>query len=1388
MQNRMSLKQFINELKNEKIETWFDLGLYIDRIRENKPISTIEFSGSYESLIEKIKERGIAFMTYYYAVDGVTMEVEKYAESFKEYIPGVPIHYIAGRILPEADKIIADYVNRKEIKELVGFDGWPLYQDFFFTKLERGSKEYNDLIIKFWDEVLVISEKLGKYIEEKNIGLLYMINVFSNPGNVSFALATALIAEYLGIPVINNTHDYYWEGGNSAINRKTKKIKKGPRDFFFTNSHLGEFFSLIEVLFPWESRSWLTVNINRNQTKHIIEKNGHNPANVTEIGTAIDTRKYINITKRTKIDTYYQLEKVLSRYKDTLIGYSVDDILNTNLVNPENPEPIIIGAKTKCLENFMTENVIFLQPTRIIGRKRIEIGFRMVKRLLSYKPFISKFRDSEKLKLTILITGPIPLGQFQYFEKLLNRFGKLLFSMDPKYRERIHLAFLFSEIDKEEFKQKFEKPIGIPELYNIASLILLPSKTEGRGLPIIEATATGVPIFCTRYSPEIVYSEVIGENLPEEDRLKVIEFDGKKIKSRHIREISRQVFYPHKYILDVEHNIRAVEKRYSLNSLVLNIENILRKLYYQINPEYYCNDCTEEAFVEYNKRVNFSNNDLKAILNTGNRHYLPGYNRLKFMFYLKSLIDPSFFRTEEQAMRGIAFYFAKNLIKNNPDKGNIPEEKITRFYNAVDYIFHYKKGEHKIRHDHSMSYRHRNKNFYPYQEYTIQELTGLINMLHSSLIQAEIKKDIEAGAHFFTDWNLALVQLTSSDNLPIDDREKLMQMLKTNIPVAHFPSKFVKYELELFALQPLRAKLKLPLHVPLTEEILIQKGETLAPTYIFAQEFSLGRWATARQIENFIVNGKDKELKLLYKYKLLQIVKTTQLSVGIHFPQLGEEALKILHKVKKQKGIIITNRRNAAIMTDIVDIDRFHIGRATYDLAASILGIPKGSGYIQFVPAGVRPTLAYPTPIQTAKDFHDALQSDKYKKLCNELGEEKVLLEIKKDAEINGSPINLVLEKLSSKEKNNSQVDYNFISGIYADGMPYNGVLAKINQKKKKWEFAILSSPSTKKVTEFTAEFEKENKVKTQIAWNGGYILNPELVGKLGLPETYIGSPLGLLIADGKLISAPLFNKPAFIIYSDGKIDIKKVNSSQGVIIKTKEEEIVFKSTNYNAKDPGDEIAYYDLMYKGKEIIGNGRTIIQLAGNKIKEIKKTKTGEKATIIPVGLTLSFPKNQIPASLKELDQELEIQIIGQENVLHAVEAGPMLVDDGNQILNMENEGWKTEFSIKTQAARLDYTDMRGPKIAIGIDDEGNLAVLTINGRIRESVGATHIDMADIMIKYGMKKVMGFDPGGSSTLVVNGKTMNISPYNSRYEENIYSLPPEPRAVSNAVIGYVI
>ncbi len=1387
------IDDILGELREQKIQTWFDLGLFIDRVKERT--SATAFTDDFTAFGNQIETGGIAFITFYFAIDGITVETEKYAKTFKNIFPNIPIHYIAGEIKPEADELIHKDAFKKVIKEMDGFDNWPLYDDFFKIKMERGSTAYNDLILKFWDEVLVLMEKLGRYIEENTISLLYPINVCSNPGNVSLALATVLISEYLGIPVMNNNHDFYWEGGNREVVIKKKGLKKGPRDFFFHNAHVGEFFSVIDMIYPWESRSWLSVNINRLQHTHLVNIKGHNPANSAMIGTAVDLKPG-QISRRDIIKALMQMASIFSNHKDTITVHKVAN----HIKSERSLKPILLGYKKLKNFNFANNNIVFLQPTRIISRKSIELNFLLVKQLFTNADFTKKFQDNPQLTLSLLVSGPIPHGQRNYYEHLLQDFKDFLEEIAVEIRSRVLLGFFFSEFDKHEFKKNYKKPLDIEQLYEVASLILLPSQTEGRGLPIIEAAACGTPIFCKQYEPRAVYEQVIGYHLDESQRLKVLEFKGYTIPKKLIAEISDHVFYPQNSMEDLVHNRNVIKKRYSLEALQRNMESLLRRLHSQlkaISDE--DNSRVVKLLKKYNKIVNFENEDLKEILNKNTRHFLPGYGRLSFMIYLKSLIDPSFFRVEEQLVKGRVMKYARMMENDLPDLHNTDLSKVHDYYNAIEDIFKCVEGESLLRHDHSLAYRHRNKKLYTYQQFTYQELTGLVNMIYNDVFSPVKRTDQTLAPQFFSDWELALFQLTNSKFLGIDNRKMLTEKLKINVPKGYFPGRYIKHELEYFVLQPIRAQLKLTIEEELTADILKTRGQQLQKVYIFIPEPRITKWFSSANIIEYIEQENEPELSILYKTGAIEIIETEQWSEGVHFPQMGPKAIKILRNIKESDGFLITSSEEAAMMTDIIEIDHFHIGKARDKMTAKIMGIPKDSGFIQFVPAGVRTNLAYPTPIQTSKDFDNALKSERYSELKKKIGEKKLLNIISKDAIENGTPINALLLKLEQELTGNKSVESvksSFAGGVYEDGLPWSGVVAEIDTKKHAWKFAAhLANKKPKNVPGLIKEYKKksQNKNKIELAWNGGYILNPELVGKLGLPETYIGSPLGLLIMDAKVFCPPLFNKPAFIIYKDGTIDIRKVNSSSGFNIKGAREEMVFTRDNYN-KHSSSETCYYDLLYPQDEIKGNGNFIIRIAGNTVKEIIPTKANENVSIIPVGITLSIPAKLFSKTLFREDKALHIDLLEPEkdpyrwkDISYAIEAGPLLIDNGSLAVSMDTEGWTTSNSIKTQAARLDFTDMRGPKIAVGITKKGKLMVLMVNGRIRESVGATHFDMADILLKYGMQKAMGFDPGGSSTLVVDGKIMNISPYNKKYEEDIYSLPPEPRFVANAVMGYI-
>ncbi|WP_179333149.1 phosphodiester glycosidase family protein [Winogradskyella costae] len=1387
------ISNILNELKNEKINTWFDLGLFIDKFKERNLPSA--FKGNASTFDAHIENGGIAFLTFYFTIDGITVETDKYAKTFKNIYPDIPIHFIAGEIKQEADELIPKTAIRKVIPEMEAFDAWPLYEDFFKIKMERGSEAYNNLIGKFWKEVLVLVEKLGSYIEENDISLLYLINVCSNPGNVSLALATVLISEYLGIPVINNNHDFYWEGGNRAVEINKKGLKKGPRDFFFHNAHVGEFFSIIETVYPWESRSWMNVNINRIQQDHLININGHNPANVALLGTAVDTKLH-EMSKRDIIKAFMQVSSIFANKKDSITVHTASH----HTESKRSLRPILLGHKTIKNFDFVNNNIVFLQPTRVISRKSIELNFKLIKRLFSYDSFADKFLTNPQLKLSLIVSGPIPHGQQNYYHDLKKDFSTFLKDLPKVFRSRVLLGFLFSEFDKNDFKKKHKKPLDIEQLFDVASLILLPSQTEGRGLPIIEAAACGTPIFCRQYEPREVYDEVIGRHLDESLRLNVLEFKGSKVPKKLAEKICDHVFYPQNRMVDVTHNRSVIKKRYSLEALEENMRYILQRMYYQlVSVSIEDNPQVINLLKQYKASVDFENEDLNAILNKKTRHYLPGYGRLAFMHYLKSLIDPSFFRVEQQLVKGRVMRYARTMENDIPDLVNTNLEVIHKYYNAIDDIFKYVDGEISIRHDHALAYRHRNKKSYAYQAFTYQEVTGLVNMIYTDVFKPSHLPDLTLAPQFFADWELALFQLTNSKYLGIDDRKILTKNLKKNVPKGYFPGRYIKHELEYFVLQPIRAQLKLTIEQELTSEILEANVNQLEKIYIFIHEPRITKWFSSADIKEYLESGKEPELGLLYNAGVVQIIETKQWSEGVHFPQMGAKAIKILRAIKAADGFLITNGEYAAMMTDIIEIDHFHIGKVMYEMTAKIMGIPKGSGFIQFVPAGVRTTLAYPTPIQTAKDFDVVLKSDVYQDLKDKIGEKALLNMMTKDAIENGTPIAKLLTQIKedlNESKTVQKVKSSFAGGVYEDGLPWSGVLAEIDTKKHHWKFAAhIANKEPKNVPALVKEYKKKSKNpnKIELAWNGGYILNPELVGKLGLPETYIGSPLGLLIMDNKVFCPPLFNKPAFVIYKNGDVDIRKVNSKSGFIVNGKQAKMTFSSTNYN-KHSSIEPCFYDLSYVEDTFKGDGNVIVRIAGNTVKEIIKTRKKEDVPVIPVGITLSIPSTLFSDAMFVEGKSLDIQLLEPEEnpykwdeISYAIEAGPMLIDEGKQILNMEEEGWKTTNSIKTQAARLDFTDMRGPKIAVGITKAGKLMVLMVNGRIRESVGATHFDMVDILLKYGMDKAMGFDPGGSSTLVVDGNIMNISPYNKNYEKDIYALPPEPRFVANAIMGWI-
>lgn len=1388
------VNSIMRTLRSEKINSWFDLNLLLDSIKDNRADPSSEIVGTFDSFKRRLQNGGVAFITFYYSIDGATLEAKKYASAFQKIIHGIPTHFIAGSIHPDVN--LPEYAKRHSIPEMKGFDDWKLYTDFFFTKLKRGNAAYNRLIKDFWDETLVLTEQLGHYIEDQHIQLLYVINTHSNPGNVSLALAIVLLSEYMGIPIINNNHDFYWEGGNRKMDILTKKLKAGPRDFFFLNSDVGEFFSIINMLYPWESRSWVSVNINTAQTKTLIEQIGHNPANVKEISTSVDVLPAKEGDERRKIETLAQMKKIFSRGTAGLESIAADTYLASLTPSTHTPDPVLIGLND--VANIrLTNSIIFLQPTRIIERKRIDLNVDLLKKLCNDTVFSDYFRETKQFNILVLVSGPIALGHDSTFKKIIEKFAQLKMEIDPYFHDKIFFGFLFSAFDDPSYTKRFPHPIQMHDLYSCASLTLLPSETEGRGLPIIESAAAGVPIFCRRYYPEAAYAQVIGEHLPLNEQLKTIEFRHENIGENSIRSITDRLIHPLRYTQEMASNRRIVEKRFRPEALKGDVWHILHTLYKQLHPNFDETQLARDIILRFQKKTTVIHPLTKELLRAKNRQYVPGYGKVGSMLYLKSLIDPSFFRIEEQNTRGMVMKYAMGIVERYRKVYPLSFTKIHRFYNAVDQFFLFHQGYVDIRADHSLAYRHRNTFFYPYRELTFQELAGAVNLAFEKIVKPHQLRILETikTTTYIQPLRQSLLHLTDSDHLSIDQSVEMEKKLSKNVPFAYFPGRNIVNELDTFIIRTMRVRLQLKPEENLTKAHVQQAIlDGIEPATIIIQNKYAWYSYSVRALKEYISRPENVDLRLLLEGGLCRIVSSKQASLGVHFQQMGTEALHTLTVIKEKNGFLITIGEDAAMTTDIVDIDVFHIGTAERILTAKIMGIPQGGSFVEWVPPGLRPTLAYPTPIQTSKSFAEILTSELFRDGVKKMGKRNLLNMLRDDADLHGTPLGVSLKNvLFERKKKKRSLRYSYLTGVYQDGSPYSGVIASLHNihPDKKWKFRVLCANDTPKTAnEFLDEFHSHQEHVGRIAWNGGYILNAELIGKLGLSQAYIGSPLGLIISNGQILSLPLFNKPAVLFSANGHIQIKRVTIRNGCTLihasdSTKRLRLSHK--NYNRSHASDQMYFYDLLYEKGEILGDERIICRLSGRVVKEIIHTTKGQNIPHVPIGLTLSFPKQKFPVWIKK-NMQLRIEMKEFRDVQEAIEAGPLLIRNGKMDIDMKREGWKTANSIATQASRIDYEDMRGPKIAMGLDRDMRLCIVVVNGRIRESVGARHQDMARILKDRGIVHAMEFDPGGSATLVVDGKTLNISPYNHDFEKDIYSLPPEERPISSMIVGYEV
>lgn len=243
--------------------------------------------------------------------------------------------------------------------------------------------------------------------------------------------------------------------------------------------------------------------------------------------------------------------------------------------------------------------------------------------------------------------------------------------------------------------------------------------------------------------------------------------------------------------------------------------------------------------------------------------------------------------------------------------------------------------------------------------------------------------------------------------------------------------------------------------------------------------------------------------------------------------------------------------------------------------------------------------------------------------------------------------------------------------------------------------------------------------------------------GTLFKPAT--GVPLGTLMINKKMYTGPIHDRVAMGIFDDG-YDMARIqlNANLKTFGKT------LKVDNINQPRT---LSTHVIVYTpdwGAVAPPSPKYGEQLAINKDGEVISVSSAPLA-IPENGFVVVGPAQQLEKFKNERNVKFEVSTIPNwDNVNHIISGGPYLVKD-------------SQVFVDTAEQKLGAIGGRNPRTAIGYTSDGDLIIVTVDGREKASVGMTLTELANFMKSIGCYNAMNLDGGGSTVLYVKGKVVN-------------------------------
>jgi hypothetical protein len=267
-------------------------------------------------------------------------------------------------------------------------------------------------------------------------------------------------------------------------------------------------------------------------------------------------------------------------------------------------------------------------------------------------------------------------------------------------------------------------------------------------------------------------------------------------------------------------------------------------------------------------------------------------------------------------------------------------------------------------------------------------------------------------------------------------------------------------------------------------------------------------------------------------------------------------------------------------------------------------------------------------------------------------------------------------------------------------------------------------------------------------AINGGYFRMEGLLA---------GDSRGALQIEGRLLSEPDRGRASVGFYDrDGIVrSVFGRLSFRGEVRLGDGEGIPFDGVN-RRREPSEIVLYLPEFHRTTLTSSEGAEVVIENGH----ITKIREGKGSSVIPpAGMVLSIGSERVQGVLPRMRRGASISVDAEllpllpdpesewQKAEHIVSGGPLLLWNGRRLEEPEKESISRVFFLA-----------RHPRTAVGVRADGTLLFVTVDGRQpEESVGMSIPELTDLMLELGSVSAINLDGGGSTTMVIEGQTVN-------------------------------